>query len=233
MKQWKWYLLFFGVLLTVFYFVVFRYTDIRQSRLPVINANTQPFAFTNQNGQTITQRHTDGKVYVAEFFFTTCKGICPRMNANMRRVYDEFKADSGFLILSHTCMPETDSVPLMKKYEQMILSAQLAKNNDGTYKIEPVENAAAVQQQQWQFLTGDKRTLYGMARHSYMIDENKTDTLAAIEDQFIHTQFFSLVDKQGRVRGIYDGLKENEIQKLLRDVKDLLAETSQTRSLVN
>jgi protein SCO1 len=233
MKKWKWYLLFFGLLLSGFYYVVFSYTDIRQSRLPVINANVQPFAFTNQHGQTITQQHTDGKVYVAEFFFTTCKGICPRMNANMRRVYDAFKTDSNFVILSHTCMPETDSVPVLKKYEQTMLTGTLVKNSDGTHKIEAVPNSAEVQQQQWQFLTGDKKALYGMARHSYMIDENKTDTLAAIQDQFIHTQFFSLLDKQGRVRGIYDGLKEDEIKKLLRDAKELLAETTPTRSLVN
>ena len=98
--------------------------------------NVQDFSFVNQDGKKITERDVDGKVYVAEYFFTTCKGICPIMNANMRRVYDEFKDEPNFLILSHTCMPETDSVPLLKAYEAKMINGKLEKNVDGSYKIE-------------------------------------------------------------------------------------------------
>jgi protein SCO1 len=233
-KKWPLYLGFFVVLFALYYVFVFSITDISQSNLPVINNNVQPFSFVDQNGKTITQNDVDGKVYVTEYFFTTCKGICPKMNANMRRVFDEFKNDSNFIIISHTCMPETDSVPLLKKYEAKMLLGSLIKNDDGSYKLNtdsvlvsrplPLNN-------NWLFVTGDKKALYGMARHSYLIDNNKTDTLSNIEEQFIHTQLFALVDKQTRVRGIYDGLKEPEIQKLLNDIKGLLKEKHQSRSL--
>jgi protein SCO1 len=233
-KKWPLYLGFFVVLFALYYVFVFSITDISQSNLPVINNNVQPFSFVDQNGKTITQNDVDGKVYVTEYFFTTCKGICPKMNANMRRVFDEFKNDSNFIIISHTCMPETDSVPLLKKYEAKMLLGSLIKNDDGSYKLNtdsvlvsrplPLNN-------NWLFVTGDKKALYGMARHSYLIDNNKTDTLSNIEEQFIHTQLFALVDEQTRVRGIYDGLKEPEIQKLLNDIKGLLKEKHQSRSL--
>ena len=233
-KKWPWYLGFFAVLFGLYYVFVFSMTDISQSTLPVINNNVQPFSFIDQNGKKLTEKDVEGKVYVTEYFFTTCKGICPKMNANMRRVFDEFKSDSNFMIISHTCMPETDSVPLLKKYEARMLLGKLNKRDDGSYQLQsdsmelskplPLNN-------NWFFVTGDKATLYGMARHSYLIDNNKADTLANINDQFIHTQFFALVDKQGRVRGIYDGLKEDEIQKLLKDVKEVLQEKYQSRSL--
>jgi protein SCO1/2 len=130
-KKW-WYIGFFVFLFSVYFIYVFSQTDISQSNLPVINNNVQSFAFINQNGKPISEKDVDGKVYVAEFFFTTCKGICPKMNANMRRVFDAFKADSNFMIVSHTCMPETDSVPLLKKYEQKMLNGKLEKNTDGS-----------------------------------------------------------------------------------------------------
>ena len=232
-KKLFWYVGFFVLLFIAYYIYVFSQTDISQSSLPVVNANVQPFAFTDQNGKPVTERNVEGKVYVTEYFFTTCKGICPKMNANMRRVYDEFKNDSNFVILSHTCLPETDSVPVLKKYEEKMLTGKLKKIGDGSYKI---ENDSTVQvsvpaNRNWYFVTGPKAELYGMARHSYLIDNNKTDTLTKMADQFIHTQFFALVDKQTRVRGIYDGLKEDEIQKLLKDIKGLLKENYQNRSL--
>ena len=114
-KKWLWYVGFFILLFGGYFIYVFTQTDISRSSLPIINNNVQSFSFTNQNGKTITEKDIDGKVYVAEFFFTTCKGICPKINANMRRVYDAFKTDSNFMIISHTCMPEIDSVPLLKK----------------------------------------------------------------------------------------------------------------------
>ncbi|MCO6496541.1 MAG: SCO family protein [Chitinophagaceae bacterium] len=163
----------------------------------------QDFEFTDQNGNTVTQDNVDNKVYVAEYFFTTCTGICPKMNANMKLVYDKFKDSANFAILSHTSMPETDSVPLMKAYE-------------ANYVGKDPNNPA-----KWYFLTGDKHQLYKMARESYLIDD-PTNNSENVDDSFIHTQFFALVDQERRVRGIYDGLKKDEIKLLEKDITKLL-----------
>jgi protein SCO1/2 len=231
-KNWYWYVGFFVLLFGGYFLYFFTQDEFRQSRLPVIS-NVQPFSFVNQNGKAVTERDVEQKVYVAEYFFTTCKGICPRMNANMRRVFDAFKAEPEFMILSHTCMPETDSVPVLKRYEAKMVNGSLKKNADGTYKIDYDSSSGNSRQNAnstWNFLTGDKSALYKMARQSYLIDNNKPDSTATADD-FIHTQFFALVDKQGRVRNIYDGLKEDEIQKLLTDIGNLLKEKYQNRSL--
>jgi len=224
-KLWV-YLIFFALLLTGFYLLLPR-EMLHQSKLPVLNANVEPFSFTDQNGKALTTKNVEGKVYVAEYFFTTCKGICPLMNANMRRVFDAYKTEENFMIISHTCMPETDSVPLLKAYESRMINGNLVKNSEGSYKI-VFDSTSNLKPQtsnpNWSFVTGDKMALYKMARHSYLIDNNKPDSLQNIADQFIHTQFFALIDKNNRVRGIYDGLKEDEIQKLLSDIKDLLKE---------
>ncbi len=233
-KKWLWYLGFFVLLFGGYFLFVFSQTDISQSNLPVINNNIKDFSFTDQNGKAITERDVEGKVYVTEFFFTTCKGICPKMNANMRRVYDAHKTDSNFMIVSHTCMPETDSVPLLKKYEAKMLNGNLDKNADGSFRIDydtATGSKLSPANPHWLFVTGDKTALYDMARHSYLIDNNKPDTAQNIAEQFIHTQFFALVDKQTRLRGIYDGLKEDEMQKLLKDIDGLIKEKHQNREL--
>lgn len=173
-------------------------------KLPVMTY-VQPFSFTDQNGKEVTEETFDGKVYVAEYFFTTCKGICPKMNANMQIVYENYKNDKDFAILSHTSMPETDSVPVMKQYEERIIG----KN----------PSFAAP----WYFVTGSKDSLYKMARQSYLLDSGDNN-YKNIEDEFIHTQFFALIDKQKRVRGVYDGLQPDEITRLNKDIKDLLSE---------
>ena len=173
-------------------------------KLPVMSY-VQPFTFTDQNGKEVTEDTFDGKVYVAEYFFTTCKGICPKMNANMQIVYEKYKGETDFAILSHTSMPETDSVPVMKDYEERILG----KN--------PVFTAP------WYFVTGSKDSLYKMARQSYLLDSDHNN-YTNIEDEFIHTQFFALVDKQKRVRGVYDGLEPEEIKRLNVDIQGLLNE---------
>lgn len=221
------YIAFFVILLSGFYLFLFRDYDFSASKLAVIVDEVPAFSFTNQDGKSINQSATDGKVYVAEYFFTTCKGICPKMNANMRRIFDAYKSEPNFMILSHTCMPEEDSVPVLKAYEQKMIAGTLQKKPDGSYKIEdmPGSEKLALQNPNWQFLTGPKEKLYDMARHGYMIDNDKPDSLQRIEDQFIHTQFFALVDKYRRVRGIYDGLKEDEVQRLMSDIKGLLKET--------
>lgn len=165
----------------------------------------QDFSFVDQDGKIVTNKNVEGKVYVTEYFFTTCKGICPKMNANMKGVYDKFKNDKDFAIISHTSMPETDSVPLLKAYEEKMIG----------------ENPHFASQ--WYFVTGDKDSLYKMARQSYLLDNEKNNSIN-IEESFIHTQFFALVDKQERVRGIYDGLKPVEIARLDKDIQTLLKE---------
>jgi protein SCO1 len=233
-KRWILYVSFFVLLLAAFYVLIFNNVDFSQSQLPVINNYIQPFTFVDQDGKKITEKSVEGKVYVAAYFFTTCRGICPKMNANMRRVFDAYKNEEDFLILSHTCMPETDSVPALKKYALKMVNGKLIKNEDDMYRIEydsSMISTPEIKNTSWHFVTGDKAALYNLARHSYLIDSNLGDSTSKIEDQFIHTQFFALVDKQSRLRAIYDGLKEDEIQKLLKDIKGLLKENYQTRSL--
>jgi len=204
--KWWLYVAFFIVLVGAFWYFLFAGTDNYKVKLPVLGY-VQNFTFTDQDGKTINENNVGGKVYVAEYFFTTCKGICPKMNANMKTVYDQFRMEKNFAIISHTCMPETDSVSILKLYEQRLLGNATATN------------------QNWYFVTGSKDSLYKMARESYLLDNDKNNSVN-IKDQFIHTQFFALVDKQRRVRGIYDGLKQDELVKLSEDIKDLLKEKS-------
>lgn len=204
------YLGFFLVLVLAFYYFLFRGNDMWKKKLSVISY-VKPFHFTNQQGLPFTDKDLLGKVTVVEYFFTTCRGICPRMNTNMKAIYDEFKEEPNFMILSHTCNPETDSVSILKKYAD-----SLKVNN-----------------QKWVFVTGRKDSLYLMARTAYLLDDPK-NSLEKIEDQFIHTQFFALVDKDGKVRSqIYDGLKMNEVEKLKQDIRILLAEKSANGNFVN
>lgn len=193
-------LVFFGVLLLSFYAVLMATTNFGKVKLPVLNS-VHPFSFTKQDGNQVTEKDVIGKVYVAEFFFTTCKGICPKMNRNMQAVYNELKSEKHFLILSHTVDPETDSVAQLKKHAESLGASP--------------EN--------WWFLTGTKENLYRTARESYLLDDPDNST-KNITEQFLHTQFFALVDKTGRVRGIYDGLKQDEIKTMKGDIYKLLEE---------
>ncbi|MEI9911331.1 MAG: SCO family protein [Bacteroidota bacterium] len=184
MSKKKWiYIGFFAALVIAFYFVLTSLIPDFKRKVPPISY-IRPFSFTNQDGRPFTDKDVAGKVYVAEYFFTTCKGICPIMNNNMRKVYDEYKDEKNFLILSHTCNPEIDSVNILKRYA----------------------DSMGVSASRWVFLTGRKDSLYNMARVSYVID-NPSNNLTRIEDQFIHTQNWALVDKNGDVRKIYDGFK--------------------------
>jgi protein SCO1/2 len=227
------YLGFFTLLLIVFYNAIRNERPFQEVKLAVINNKMPEFEFIDQNGKKFGTKDTEGKIYVAEYFFTTCKGICPKMNTNMRRVYDLFKDKEDFLILSHTCMPEVDSVSLMKSYEQKMLTGEIKEQRDGSFKFIPAVNPTSIpENKNWKFLTGSKADLYTMARQGYMIDNGKPDT-TQIKDQFIHTQFFALVDRYGRVRGIYDGLVENEIQKLFKDIPLLMEEKVKPTRFVN
>jgi protein SCO1/2 len=199
-KKTSWYVLFFLVLIVVFYVAAFWGTDAWKAKLPVLT-QVKPFKFLNQDGNTITEEDVQNKVYVAEYFFTTCKGICPKMNRNMEKVYDKFKEEKNFLILSHTVDPERDSSARLKHYADSL----------------------KVDVKKWWFLTGTKEDLYTTARQSYLLDDQNNNK-AKIEEQFIHTQLFALVDKQKRVRGIYDGLKADELLQLMKDIETLLSE---------
>ncbi len=201
------FVVFFVLLMTAFYFFLFSGNDYYKSKLPVLSY-VQDFLFTGQNGNIVSQQNVEGKVYVAEYFFTTCTGICPKMNTNMKMIYEKFKNDSDFAIVSHTSMPETDLVPIMKAYEERMIG----KNPEYAAK--------------WYFVTGTKDSLYQMARESYLLDNAKNNSIN-IKDHFIHTQFFALVDKQMRVRGIYDGLKTDELERLKNDIANLLKEPAE------
>ncbi len=194
------YLLFFLALVGGFYVFLLNIIDTSKSTLPVLS-NVKPFSFFRQDGETVSEKGVEGKVYVTEYFFTTCQGICPRMNTNMKKVYDELKNEQDFMILSHTVDPKNDSIGRLRVYADS-LGANV---------------------QNWWFLTGSKEQLYKAARESYAIDDPKNNA-ANIEEDFLHTQFFALVDKDRRVRGVYDGLKSKEIKKLISDAKELLQE---------
>jgi protein SCO1/2 len=200
-KKWILYTAFFLFLAIGFYVVMTKvipgYGDVK---LPVLSY-VQPFRFTNQDGKQVTEKDMEGKVYVAEYFFTTCVGICPKLNTNMKKVYEQYKDSEGFLVVSHTCNPETDSAARLRYYA----------------------DSMKVDTKRWWFLTGTKDSLYTSARVSYLLDDPKNN-LEKIEDQFMHTQFFALVDKSGQVRKIYDGLKEKEIAELGKDIGVLLKE---------
>ena len=154
------------------------------------------FKLVNQNGDTITQNTYAGKIYVADFFFTTCPSICPVMTANLAEVQDEFKDDNEVLLLSHSVTPEIDSVAQLKKYA--------------------VEKG--VIDQKWNLVTGDKKQIYELARKSYMAVMDDGDGGAY---DMIHTENFMLIDKERRIRGYYDGTNKEEVEKLIRDIEIL------------
>jgi len=199
-KKTIFYLVFFTGLVISFYLVIINITDIGKESLPPLNS-VRPFSFVRQDGKEITEKDIAGKTYIAEYFFTTCKGVCPKMNKNMQAIYNDFKNEKDFAILSHTVDPETDSVPVLKRYSDSIGAS--------------INN--------WWFLTGTKENLYKSARESYLLDDPQNSS-KNISEQFLHTQFFALVDNTGQVRGIYDGLKKDEVEQLVKDCRMLLSQ---------
>ncbi|SHE43676.1 protein SCO1/2 [Arenibacter palladensis] len=154
------------------------------------------FALTNQNGKLVTQKDYENKIYIADFFFTTCPTICPIMTKNMAGIQDKILNDDDVMLLSHSVTPDIDSVPQLKKYA-------LEKG---------------VKDSKWNLVTGNKKQIYELARKSYMAV--KTDGDAGPYDM-IHTENFILVDKERRIRGFYDGTNTEEMEKLLSDLKIL------------
>ena len=208
-KFWS-YVAFFTFLAVGFYFVMTKLIPgFGEVKMPV-QSRVRPFTFTDQDGRMISERDVFGKVYVAEFFFTTCKSICPKMNTNLKAIHEQYKDEPNFVILSHTSDPETDSVSRMKEYADSL----------------------QVDTRKWWFLTGRKDSLYTAARMSYLLDDPQNNG-ANINEQFLHTQFFALVDKNGRVRKIYDGLKKDELAQLTRDIPRLLNEPATGKRFAN
>ncbi len=154
------------------------------------------FSLINQNGKTITQEDYKDKIYVADFFFTTCLTICPIMTDNMVVIQEELKNDSEVMLLSHSVTPVIDSVAQLKKYA-------LDKG---------------VNDAKWNLVTGDKKQIYTLARKSYLAvkEDGNGD-----EYDMIHTENFILVDQKKRIRGFYDGTKEEDIVQLLKDIQIL------------
>ncbi len=157
------------------------------------------FSFTDQNGKTVTQASFDSKVYVADFFFTTCQSICPIMTNQMLRVQQEFEDVSELAFLSHTVDPETDSMEVLKEYQ---INKQADKEN-------------------WSFVTGNKTELYEIARKGYFVPVADGD---GGPDDFIHSPMFILIDKEKHIRGFYDGTNSEEVDKLIDDIKKLLTD---------
>jgi len=157
------------------------------------------FSFTNQDSVRINQESVDGKIYVADYFFTTCQTICPVMSKQLNRVYEHFKENNDVLILSHSVDPETDQPTQLRNY-----AAQFDAHSH-----------------QWFFLTGDKKELYDLARNGYLLNATVGDGGPA---DFIHTQNFALIDKKRRIRGFYDGLDSLEVNRLMVDMEQLLKE---------
>ncbi len=157
------------------------------------------FNLVNQHGTTINAKTFENKIYVADFFFTTCPGICPAMTKNMDVLQKEFLEDDEILLLSHSVTPTIDSVPQLKKYA---LEHGIQKN--------------------WHLVTGDKQQIYDLGRKFYFVEENLGAPKSV--DDFLHTENFVLIDKRKHIRGIYNGLNRSAVRQLIADIKTLKKE---------
>lgn len=156
-----------------------------------------PFKLTNQDGEIVTEKTFEDKIYVVDFFFTICPGICPKMTANMAVLQDEFLQDNDVLLLSHSVTPERDSVSVLKEY---------------------AENKGIISQK-WHLVTGTQQEIYRLGRKDYFVEEDLG--LNKEEDEFLHTENFVLIDKNRHIRGIYNGLNKTSINQLIADIKNL------------
>ena len=159
----------------------------------------KPFIFVNQYGEKVTEETIKEKIYITDFFFTTCQSICPIMSSELERVYKNFSTNKDILILSHTVSPEEDSIHVLMDYAKL----------------------HGVKDNRWLFLTGEKKHLYDMARTSYLLNAEEGN---GDEIDFIHTQNFALVDKERHLRGFYDGTDSIDVSRLITDIKLLLEE---------
>ncbi len=159
-----------------------------------------PFKLLNQEGDTITEKTFEDKIYVTNFFFTTCPGMCPKMTANMSILQEEFLEDEDVLLLSHSVTPVRDSVPVLKNYAEV----------------------KGIKSDKWHVVTGERQVIYGLGRNDYFVEEDLG--LKKDPDDFLHTENFILIDKNRHIRGIYNGLNKASINQLIADVKTLQKE---------
>ena len=158
------------------------------------------FTFINQLGDTITQNTFKDKIYITDFFFTSCPGICPQMTGNMGKLQEEFKDDSDVLLLSHSVTPSYDTVSILRSYAD---------------QYEVIDN-------KWHLATGDKSAIYDLGRNHYFV-ENDIEGAKNVND-FLHTENFLLIDRNKHIRGIYNGLNRASLNQLITDVKALQTE---------
>jgi protein SCO1/2 len=158
------------------------------------------FKFMNQEGDTISNKTVAGKIYIANFFFTTCRGICPKMTSNMYLLQEALKQDTNILFLSHSVTPETDSVNILKKYAI----------------------ANKVNSKKWHLLTGSKKDIYDLAKKQYFAGDSVGYYQTG--NEFLHTENFILIDKQQRIRGVYNGTLLVEIERIKEDINILKQE---------
>lgn len=160
------------------------------------------FSLINQNGETITQKNYQDKIYVADFFFTTCATICPIMTDHMVEIQEEILNDNDVMLLSHSVTPKIDSVAQLKRYalEKGVIDSK------------------------WNLVTGDKKQIYALARKSYLaVKENGNGDAY----DMIHTENFMLIDKKRQIRGFYDGTNKDDIKLLLEDINTLKSESQE------
>jgi len=214
---------FLGLLLLVCIPIAYHFTSSKKEKpLPIINPidvneemvdpemlrlgighHIGAFSVQNQDGKVISTKDMKGNIAIVEYFFTTCKSICPVMNEQMQRVSEAFINENDVRIFSFTVDPETDDVPQMKKY---------ATSHQATSG-------------KWHFLTGKKEDLYTLARKSFFVlKPAEAQNLGDAGSDFIHTNNFVLIDKQLRIRGYYDGTSEKEVNQLISDIKRLQKE---------
>ncbi len=156
------------------------------------------FSFINQMGDSVSSASVTGKVYVADFFFTSCPTICPIMKKEMLRVFEKFESNPEFLILSHSIDPTFDTQEVLRDYSQKL----------------GIEDAST-----WNFLTGDQEKIFELAQTSYI-----TTAMSDSDEPggFVHTGAFILIDQEGYIRGVYDGTKSDQVDRLLADIPKLL-----------
>lgn len=159
------------------------------------------FSLTDQSGQTINQEQLKGNIYIANFFFTACPGICPKMTANLQGIQRSFADEPHVKILSHSVAPGVDTVKQLKDYAER-------NEIDGT---------------KWHLLTGSQDSIYTLARKSYFAD--KAIGFNKSTKEFLHTENFLLIDSEGRIRGVYNGIRSLDMQRLTTDIHTLLKET--------
>jgi len=167
-----------------------------------IYATIPPFSFVDQNRETISGKNLDGKIYVADFFFTSCPSICPTMQRNMLSVFKAYQGKPDFKLVSFTIDPRHDTIPVLKEYAEKL----------------------GAKADQWYFLLGKKEEVYQLAEKNYLVSVAESKETPG---GYVHQGWLVLVDKKGRVRGAYDGTNEKQVQQLIVDVKLLMDEDEQ------